>query len=325
MIGPTELTLAFLLDLTIGDPSWLPHPVRIIGRTVTTLEHILRRFCGEHGEKTAGVVLVILIVFPSGLLAYLMQEILLRQHHGVFMVISKAILVYLVGTTMALRELVDAAGKVIAAIKAGVIEEARTRLSMIVGRDTKNLTDEGVLRATIETLAENLSDGVIAPVFYLTIGGLPLAIAYKAINTLDSMVGYKNDRYVLFGWAAAKIDDIANYIPARITGVLIALASCIAVRSVSAVRSSLKMMARDGGNHTSPNSGMPEAAMAGALGIRLGGPSTYGGMLIEKPYIGDAGTSDYLAASGSAVTIVFTASVISVIVAVTLLALRDLS
>lgn len=323
MIGPSELTLAFLLDLAIGDPSWLPHPVRIIGRAITALEHILRRIIGEKGEKAAGIVLVMLIVLPSGFLAYLMQELLHRESHGLSLIISKAVLIYLVGTTIALRELVASAGRVISAVKAGIREDARVKLSMIVGRDTADLSDEEVLRATIETLAENLSDGVIAPLFYLALGGLPLAIAYKAINTLDSMVGYKNDRYIHFGWAAAKIDDVANYIPARISGVLIALASCIVIRSVSVVRSSLKTMLRDGRNHTSPNSGMPEAAMAGALGIRLGGPSTYRGVLIEKPFIGDAGAADYLTASSSAVTIVFAASVMSVITAVALLALRN--
>jgi len=325
VIGPIELMLAFVLDLLIGDPAWLPHPVRIIGRGITHMETFLRAFFTARGEKAAGIFLVVLIIIPSAFLAFLLQKSLLQASQGIFMIISKAVLVYLISTTIALRELVASAGRVINAIKAGMLEDARVKLSMIVGRDTADLSDEGVLRATIETLAENLSDGVIAPLFYLAIGGLPLAIAYKAINTLDSMVGYKNDRYIRFGWAAAKIDDLANYIPARISGILIAFASCIVSYSLFAFRLSLKTMVHDGRNHTSPNSGMPEAAMAGALGVRLGGPSTYGGLLVDKPYIGEAGTVTYLAASENAVTIVVAASVLAVISAIALLVLRDLS
>lgn len=324
MIGPIELILAFVLDLFIGDPAWLPHPVRIIGRGITHMETSLRAFFAARGEKTAGIFLVVLIVIPSAFLAFLLQDLLLQTSQGIFMIVSKAVLVYLIGTTLALRELVVSAGRVINAIKAGILEEARVKLSMIVGRDTADLSEEGVLRATIETLAENLSDGVIAPLFYLALGGLPLAIAYKAINTLDSMVGYKNDRYIRFGWAAAKIDDLANYIPARISGVLIAFASCIVSYSLLTLRTSLKTMVRDGRNHTSPNSGIPEAAMAGALGVRLGGPSTYGGRLTEKPYIGDAGAKGYLEASGNAVMIVVAASVLAVMSAIAMLALRDM-
>ncbi|MBI5101064.1 MAG: cobalamin biosynthesis protein CobD [Nitrospirae bacterium] len=323
MIGPLELTLAFLLDLAIGDPRWLPHPVRIIGSAVTRLENLLRPRLTGSREKMAGVVLVVLIVLPSaGVIA--LVERLLRTEGGIPMVVGRAVIIYLVGTTLALRELTASAVKVIKAVKAGMADEARADLGMIVGRDTKTLTDDGVLRATIETLAENLSDGIIAPVFYLAIGGLPLAIAYKAVNTLDSMVGYKNERYIRFGWAAAKLDDIANYIPARVSGLLIALASFIVFRSVSIAGYSFKTMLRDGRNHTSPNSGIPESAMAGALGVRLGGPSTYGGMVVDKPYIGDSRNDDYLAASNTAVTIVFAASVMSVAAAVFSLAVRNI-
>ncbi|MDP2158480.1 MAG: CobD/CbiB family cobalamin biosynthesis protein, partial [Nitrospirota bacterium] len=178
MIGPIELMLAFVLDLFIGDPAWLPHPVRIIGRGITYMETFLRAFFAARGEKAAGIFLVVLIVIPSAFLAFLLQKLLLQASQGILMIISKAVLVYLIGTTIALRELVVSAGRVISAIKAGILEEARVKLSMIVGRDTADLSEEGVLRATIETLAENLSDGVIAPLFYLALGGLPLAIAY---------------------------------------------------------------------------------------------------------------------------------------------------
>jgi adenosylcobinamide-phosphate synthase len=185
-----------------------------------------------------------------------------------------------------------------------------------------------VLRAAIETVSENLSDGVIAPVFYLVIGGLPLAIAYKAINTLDSMVGYRNEKYLSFGWAAAKLDDAANFIPARLTGIFIVLASfCYYLlrkpgNALSAARASFRVMKRDGRNHTSPNSGIPEAAMAGCLGVRLGGPSTYGGILVQKPFIGDDRTGDYGSASEQAIGIVLLASCIAALAAVATVWLR---
>ncbi len=156
---------------------------------------------------------------------------------------------------------------------------------MIVGRDTAELDEQGITRAVVETVAENTSDGVIAPLFYLALGGPALALAYKAVNTLDSMVGYKNTAYKNFGWAAAKLDDLANFIPARISAVLLSLAAwCLPGASgMNAFRISL----RDGRKHASPNSGYPEAAVAGALGLRLGGPSVYGGVVLDKPFIGD--------------------------------------
>jgi adenosylcobinamide-phosphate synthase len=198
-----------------------------------------------------------------------------------------AMLVYLSSTTFATNDLIKSCKAVIDALNTGNKENAREKLSMIVGRDTKQLDGKGILKATIETLSENASDGIIAPMFYFTLGGLPLAMTYKAVNTLDSMVGYKNERYRDFGWAAARLDDIANFIPARITGILIAFSSFILDSSLITCHLSLKTMIRDGRKHLSPNSGIPEAAMAGALGVRLGGPSTYGGILVEKPYIGE--------------------------------------
>lgn len=314
MIGAPELIAAFFLDLVIGDPRWLPHPVRIIGTMIVQLENLLRRLFKEKGERLAGVLLVSFIVLPSVTVTFWVVSLLGQAASGFFAIISKAVLIYCIGTTIALRELIASAKNVISAIKAGTIDDARKKLSMIVGRDTSELSEDGVLRAAIETLAENLSDGVIAPVFYLALGGLPLAIAYKAINTLDSMVGYKNERYIHFGWAAARLDDIANYIPSRISGLLVVAASLVVQRTFASARSAMAILLRDGRNHTSPNSGLPEAAMAGALGVRLGGPSTYGGVLSPKPYIGDLRDNDYLSASEKASRIVFTASAIFVIV-----------
>ncbi|MBI5633463.1 MAG: cobalamin biosynthesis protein CobD [Nitrospirae bacterium] len=321
MIGPLELVLAFILDLVIGDPRWLPHPVRIIGKAIAHAEKLLRAIFGGRGEKVGGIMLLAVIVIPSALIAFLVIVLLRQATSGFLLIISKAALIYLIGTTIALRELVFSAKQVINSVKAGMLDDARKHLSMIVGRDTADLTEDGVLRATIETLAENLSDGVIAPIFYLAIGGLPLAIAYKAINTLDSMVGYKNERYIQFGWAAARLDDIANYIPSRLSGLLVVISSCIVQRSFSAAGHAMDVMLRDSRNHTSPNSGVPEAAMAGALGVRLGGPSAYGGLLIEKPYIGDVRNEDYLPASEKTGYIVITASVLSVMTAAVILEL----
>jgi adenosylcobinamide-phosphate synthase len=204
--------------------------------------------------------------------------------------------------------LADAARAVLKKLDEGDIAAARKELSLIVGRDTQSLDEPEIVRAVVETVAENASDGVIAPLLYLAIGGPALALAYKAVNTLDSMIGYKNARYLHFGWAAARLDDIVNFIPARITAILICLSAVITrwfTPLVSAVifffrtHSELRtvnselfipwrIMMRDRNNHTSPNSGYPEAAMAGALGIRLGGPSTYAGQLSLKPFIGEA-------------------------------------
>lgn len=326
MIGPSELMLAFLVDLAIGDPPWLPHPVRILGKAIYATETFLRRhFRTPSGERLAGVVLVVMIVAPSFLSALLVQKALLLSSGGALGVIGAVIFVYLVSTTIAFHELIKAAGLVIRAVKEGGLEAARSHLSMIVGRDTKNLSDREVLKAAMETLAENLSDGIVAPIFYLVLGGLPLAIAYKAINTLDSMVGYRNDTYINFGRAAARLDDIANYIPARITGLLIVLSVFITalfrrgVDPLSSAGSAFRIMRRDGRNHLSPNSGIPEAAMAGGLGIRLGGPSTYGGILVDKPYIGEADKEDYESASEDAMMTVKVASVLGTGLAAALL------
>ncbi len=322
MISPATLIFAFLLDLAIGDPRWLPHPVRAIGRGISGMEGLLRKVFGHTREKTAGVFLVISIVSPVIFIVFLLQKALLWSSENLSAPLSMVLLIYLISSTLALRELRDSAKLVIESVRGNALEAARENLGMIVGRDTVSLTRKEVLRATIETLAENLSDGVIAPLFYLVIGGLPLAMAYKAVNTLDSMVGYKNERYVRFGWASAKLDDVANYIPARIAGIIIVITSFFVLGSFRTLKRSLRTMLRDGGNHTSPNSGIPEAAMAGALGVRLGGPSSYGGILIEKPSIGSSLSEDYLPASQHAVTMVSASSFLAALAAAAVLALR---
>lgn len=329
MIGPLDLMLAFFVDLAIGDPAWVPHPVRLIGSAIHRCELFLRRhFAKPSEEKIAGIFLTVMIVVPAYLAAFLIQKALFMISERVSIIIGMALLVYLIATTIAVRELIASSRLVIESVKDGSLTAAREKLGRIVGRDTGGLSDREILKAVMETLAENLSDGVIAPVFYLVIGGLPLAIAYKAINTLDSMVGYRNERYMNFGWAAARIDDIANYVPARITGFIIV----IAVFVVSLLRrdknpltpsiGAFRIMRRDGRNHTSPNSGVPEAAMAGGLGIRMGGPATYGGVVSEKPFIGDGGREDYVSASEDAIAVVKVASVTGIVLAVAALSLR---
>jgi adenosylcobinamide-phosphate synthase len=332
MISAFDLVLAFALDLIIGDPHWAPHPVRGIGAAISRAEIFLRkRFSGPSQERLGGVLLVLCIVLPTYLMTDLLVLLVNRVSEDLSMVAGTAALVWITATTIATRELVRSAQAVIASVERGDLGSARSHVGMIVGRDTRDLSEQGVLRAAIETLAENLSDGVVAPLFYLAIGGLPLAMAYKAVNTLDSMVGYKNERYRYFGWAAARLDDVANYVPARITGLLIVLSAFLismakgATRALSVARSAFVVMVRDGGKHPSPNSGVPESSMAGALGVQLGGPSTYGGVLVDKPTIGVQGTDDYLSASRGAIAIVAATSVLAMISAAACLALRVLA
>lgn len=335
IIPPAILIAAFLLDLAIGDPGWLPHPVRIMGGAISKTEIFLRRhFKSPFQEKIGGMLLVFIIIasvfgitfFICETTSYLLIHPFTSASGGSPLhLIGIIFLVYLTSTTIAVHELINSARAVIEAVTNSSIKSARERLSMIVGRDTHALTEKEILKATMESLAENLSDGVIAPVFYLVVGGLPLAMAYKAINTLDSMVGYRNDRYIHFGWAAARLDDIANYIPARITGILIAISSfLIRLFTHSPIHpfTSIKTMLRDGSKHRSPNSGIPEAAMAGALGIRMGGPSAYGGIVIEKPYIGNVRTEDYNRASEQAISIVKASSILGIATAIAVLSLK---
>jgi adenosylcobinamide-phosphate synthase len=336
---------AFFLDLAIGDPRWIPHPVAIIGRGISATESLLRRFFHGAGEKAAGVVLVLFIVLPTAAVAFLLSRFLFSVSGNLVTVIGMLLFVYLASTTLALRGLISSALLVMKAVSRENLTDARNKLAMIVGRDTVNLSDEAILRATIETVAENLSDGFVAPLFYLVIGGLPLAFTYKAINTLDSMVGYKNDKYLRFGWAAARLDDLANYVPARLTGFAIVAAAFVYFmtkrgpepefqvhsprpreqssvgRALSAAANSFRILRRDGRNHTSPNSGVPEAAMAGALGVRLGGPSTYDGIAVRKPYIGDDITEDYRVAADRTLALAMIAASLMVALSVAILLL----
>jgi adenosylcobinamide-phosphate synthase len=273
------LISAVILDFLIGDPRWFPHPVVYVGKLITLLEKALRRLVKN--EMTGGILLLGLTVSITVGLAFA----LLKGAYAVSPWLGFAVAVIISWSCLAARSLHRESQLVADALDRGELMEARRYLANIVGRDTAELDEAEIWRATVETVAENTSDGVIAPLFYLCLGGPLLAIAYKAVNTLDSMVGYRNERYLEFGRASARFDDLANFIPARITGLLMVAAAPLFGLPA---RNAWRIMRRDGRNHSSPNSGIPEAAVAGALGVRLGGTNLYGGRPVEKPTIGDA-------------------------------------
>jgi len=277
------LISSYVADLIFGDPEWFPHPVRLMGRLISFLDNRLRGHSGWRRERIKGVILAFLVIGISTAFAYLFIEVPKRLDPF----LGSLAWIYLGYTTLSTKDLRVKAKEILEKIEENSLIEARKKLSKIVGRDTQDLSKEKIIEATVESVAENTNDGIIAPLFYLILGGPILGITYKAINTLDSMVGYKNEKYLYFGWFSARLDDAANFIPARITGILIALSSAILLFSLSNFHSSLRIMLLDGRKHPSPNSGISEAAMAGALGIRLGGPSTYKGILIDKPFIGE--------------------------------------
>ena len=277
-IEPRILILAVILDLLIGDPRRFPHPVTYMGKLIAILEKALRRVFKN--ERIGGLFLLLLTVAITigTALALLVGAYTIKSYAGFI------VAVILSWSCIAARSLHLESSLVADALIRGDLAEARRFLSYIVGRDTAELDEAEIWRATVETVAENTSDGVIAPLLYLMVGGPVLGLAYKAVNTLDSMVGYKNERYLSFGWASARFDDLVNYLPARLTGLLITFAAPLAGLPA---RDAWRVMLRDGRKHTSPNSGIPEAAVAGALGLRLGGTNLYGGRPVEKPTIGD--------------------------------------
>ncbi|MCR4442799.1 MAG: adenosylcobinamide-phosphate synthase CbiB [Peptococcaceae bacterium] len=273
----------FVLDLLLGDPAWIPHPVRLLGKLISRLEAVIRSLVprGGRGLKAAGVILALVTVG----FAYGATWVLLQLALAISPWLYAAGSVLFIYFALAARSLADEAGKVYRALEEGDCRLARRRLSHIVGRDTGNLDEEGIIRAAVETVAENTVDGVIAPLFYIFLGGPALGMAYKAVNTLDSMVGYLNERYRDLGWASARLDDLANWLPARITGLLMPIAGGAWGKDA---RRAFRIYRRDRLKHKSPNSGHPEAVMAGLLGVRLGGTNYYGGQAVEKPVIGDA-------------------------------------
>jgi len=276
-----QFNLAFLIDLIIGDPERLPHPVTIIGKAIKKVEEVLRKLAtSKKAEKTAGFFLVIIIVVGS-YLSIAILLFLLNKIHPVLAWIAGA---WIISTTIAIKGLAKEGGKIIKLLTTKDLPEARKQVGYIVGRDTANLDEKELIRATIETVAENIVDAVIAPLLYALVGGPALAMAYRAANTLDSMCGYKNEKYFHFGYASARFDDLLNWIPARITGVLL-LFSAFLLRMDW--RSSFQAWRRDARQHPSPNSGIPESTVAGALGIRLGGVNVYFGEAKRRAYMGN--------------------------------------
>ncbi len=268
----------FLLDCAFGDPKNLPHPILYIGKLISWLE---KQLYGRMHQFWGGLLLACTVMFVCFFVPYSILGVLTAINP----ILSIAVETWFCFRIFAATSLKNESMRVYHSLKNDDIEAARFNLSMIVGRETENLDEPAIARATVETVAENTTDGVIAPLIFMLIGGAPLAFLYKGINTMDSMIGYKNDRYILFGRAAAKIDDAANYIPARIAAWLMILASAFLGYSA---KGALKIYKRDRRNHKSPNSAQTESVCAGALGIQLGGDGVYFGKKVYKPTIGDA-------------------------------------
>lgn len=277
----TAMVAGFLLDFLLGDPYWLPHPIRAIGSLIGWLEHKWNH--PEEKNSRKGTIMVLLVLAVTGSVTFLLWAGAYRVH-PLLGVMVESIMTYQILATKCLK---TESMKVYDALQKQDLEAARKAVSMIVGRDTKSLDETGIAKAAIETVAENTSDGVIAPMLYTAIGGPVLGFLYKAVNTMDSMVGYKSERYLYFGRTAARLDDAVNYMPARISAVLM-IAACFLSGSDYNAKKAWQIYRRDRYQHASPNSAQTEAVCAGALGIRLAGSASYFGKLVEKPYIGDA-------------------------------------
>lgn len=274
------LVAAVVFDLILADPRHWPHPIVWIGRLIKRLEELLRsRF---HDEGLGGLLLVVAVLSITGFLSLAALDLAGRLAAWLQVLLA----LWLAVNCLALRSLHLESKVVIEALAEGDLAGARLALSMIVGRETAQLDEAGILRATIETVAENASDGVIAPLFYLCLGGPVAALLYKAVNTMDSMIGYKNVRYLRFGRVAARLDDLLNWLPARLTALLLVAAAWLCGLNG---RGAWQIMRRDAHKHASPNAGWPEAAVAGALDLRLGGAAVYFGEQLEKPCFGDGG------------------------------------
>ena len=276
------VVLGFLLDLLLGDPHWLPHPVRLMGLLISGGERLLRRIFPKtsRGELAAGMVLAVLV--PAVSFAAPLLLLWLAGMAGWWLrLLLATVFCY---QALAAKCLRVESMRVYQALRGGGLPEAQKELSWIVGRDTDSLSEEKVIKAAVETVAENASDGEIAPLFYLMIGGAPLGFLYKAVNTMDSMIGYKNEKYLYFGRAAARMDDVLNFIPALLSAWFMTAASFLLGLDG---RGAWRIYCRDRRNHASPNSARTESVCAGALGLQLAGDAYYFGKLVKKPTIGD--------------------------------------
>lgn len=270
-----KIWTAYILDLIFGDPQNIIHPVQIIGKLISFGEKILLK---EKYKFIAGIILNLTVLSVTYGVNYMIFRF--SKNSGIFAIIE----IYLMYTIFSVNSLAREGNRVYRILKEGNIEKARKDLSYLVSRDTGTMDEKMIIRSTMETISENTVDGIVAPMFYMFIGGLPLGMTYKAVNTLDSMVGYKNEKYMEFGKFSAKVDDVANFIPARITGIFIIIASFILRYDY---KNSFKIFFRDRKNHSSPNSAHAEASVAGALGVQFGGRVSYFGKETEKPTIGD--------------------------------------
>lgn len=277
-----NLLIAYGLDLLLGDPANLPHPIRFIGQWISYLEKkLLNAADTPENQKTKGVYLVILTLVP----VFLFYTAVLKAAFWIHPWFGTGVEIFVLYQMLATKCLAFEGMRIFKALKADDLEQARTLIGYLVSRETSQMSEEDIIKATIETVTENIIDGVVAPMCFAIIGGAPLGMAYKAANTLDSMVGYKNEKYTHFGWASAKFDDLLNWLPARFTGVVIILASLV---SGLDAKQALSVLIRDRHNHASPNSPYAEAPAAGALHIQLGGRATYFGVTYDKPTFGDA-------------------------------------
>lgn len=308
--------IAFLIDTIIGDPRTKYHPVVLMGKLIALLEHCFYRADDSDNKKfVMGIMLVIITLLISYEVA---AAIMLLSYQLPFSWGSAAVGGLLLSFTISPNSLAKAGKGIYALLIMGELTEAREKVGWIVGRDTKDLDDAEIVRATIETIAENTVDGIIAPLFFFVLGGVPLAVLYRAANTMDSMIGYKNEKYLYFGRGAAKLDDVLNYIPARITAMLFLFSALILGFDY---RNAYRIMQRDAAKHPSPNGGYAEATMAGALHIRLGGMNSYFGRKSFRAYMGDAMVLIAPQHIMAAIRMMYTATVLFIIVLYTMFGL----
>ncbi len=303
-----KIWIAYVLDLIFGDPQNIIHPVQIIGKMINIGEKSLlgKKYKSDRKYKFfAGMILNITVISLTYGITYLIRR---TSENSIILTVAE---IYLMYTVFSINSLAREGNRVYNILKEGNIERARKDLSYLVSRDTGAMDEKMIIRSTMETISENTVDGIVAPMLYMFLGGLPLSMTYKAINTFDSMVGYKNEKYMDFGKFSAKLDDVANFIPARITGILIVIASIILGYDY---KNSLKIFIRDRKNHSSPNSAHSEASVAGALGVQFGGRVSYFGKEVDKPTIGDKTNDFELEDIKKNIKIMYAASFLSLVV-----------